>query len=130
MVADTHIIVWDFLTPDKLSAAAQNAIETASENSTLSVASITLWEIAMLVDKGRIQVSVPTETFINSILQARDMRVIPLSPTIAAQSVALPRSLNADPADRLIVASALVEGVGLITADSNIRKVKLLPTIW
>lgn len=84
----------------------------------------------MVVQKGRVNVSVDCETFIRSILAARKMTVIPLSPSIAAKSVQLPNTVNKDPSDRLIVATALAENVPLVTADRNLRSAEIIPTIW
>lgn len=130
MLFDTHVLVWDFLTPNQLSQPAREAFATASKSGTVLAASISLWEIAMIVQKGKIQIEVDCERFIQSILAARKITVVPLTPNIATRSVQLPRSINKDPSDRLIVATALAENVPLVTADQNLRKAKIIPTIW
>lgn len=130
ILLDTHIIIWDALTPARLSLPAQQAIIQANQQDGLLICDISLWEIAMLIQKGRIQVATDSLTFINLILQANKTVVRPISPTIAALSAQLPAPMNHDPADRLIAATAIVEGVSLVTADRNLQSAPQLAIIW
>jgi len=130
IVVDTHVLIWDALEPEKLSQAAKEAIAVANQTDGLLVADISLWEIAMLIQKGRIQVSTDTHSFLNLIVEANRIQLSPISPEIAAQSAQLPATVNLDPADRLIVATAMVKGVALVTADRNLRATAQIVTIW
>jgi PIN domain nuclease of toxin-antitoxin system len=130
IVVDTHALIWDALTPDRLSATAQRALSDANAGDGLLICDISLWEIAMFIQKGRVQVDVDCQSFINLILQANKTRVQPITPLIAALSVQLPAGINKDPADRLIVATALAENTPLLTADYNLHNTDVIATIW
>lgn len=130
IVADTHVLIWDALDPSRLSSKAQQAITQANQNDGILVADISLWEIAMLIQKGRIQVSTDIHSFLNLLLQANNIHLVPISAEIAAQSVQLPAAINLDPADRLIVATALVNDASLVTVDRNLRSAPQISTIW
>ena len=127
---DTHIILWDALAPNKLSPKARQAISDANQNDGLLISDISLWEIAMLIQKGRLHVATDVQSFLNLLLQANQIHVAPISPEIATISVQLPPSINKDPADRLIAAMAIAKKVPLITADRNLQNSTELDTIW
>ena len=128
ILLDTHALVWLALEPQKLSKKAKDAISNARKTSLLAVAGITLWEIAWLVEKGRIATTMSVESFVREC--AAKVRVIPITPEIAARAVSFPDSYPKDPQDRLIGATALVEGVPLLTHDRLIKKSRLVPVIW
>ena len=130
IVIDTHIIIWDALAPDRLSMPAKRAIAQANEEDGLIICDISLWEIAMLLEKGRVQVDADPQTFINLILQANKTIVQAITPRIATMAVQLPPAINNDPAGRLIVATALAEDIPLLTADSNLQATPLISTLW
>ena len=130
IVVDTHALIWDALAPDRLSVTAQRALSEANAGDGLLICDISLWEIAMFIQKGRVQVDVDCQSFINLILQANKTRVQPITPLIAALSVQLPAGINKDPADRLIIATALAENAPLLTADRNMRDTNMVTTIW
>ncbi len=130
IVLDTHTIVWDALATSKLSQTARAKIEEADREGTLIICDISLWEIAMLVKKERIQVDETPANLIKTILDSRSYSVRRISPEIAALSVDLAEDINNDPADRLIVATSILENFPLVTADKNLRRAKSVETIW
>lgn len=130
IVLDTHVIIWDALTPDRLSMPARQAIAQANQEDGLIICDISLWEIAMLLEKGRVQVNVDCQSFINLLLQANKTIVRAITPRIATIAVQLPAEINKDPADRLISATSLAEEVPLLTADLNLQASPLLSTLW
>ena len=127
---DTHVILWDALQPELLSEKAKEAIEKANQTDGLFFCSISLWEIAMLIRKKRIEVSVPYMEFVDLLLSSNRYVFQDIIPEIAYLSATLPDTINSDPADRIICASSLVTKTPLVTADENLRKSELLRTIW
>lgn len=128
ILLDTHVLVWLALEPKKLSKKAKDAISNARKNSLLAVAGITLWEMAWLVESGRIETTTSVESFVREC--AAKVRVIPITPEIAARAVHFPDSYPKDPQDRLIGATALVEGIPLVTHDRLIQRSRLVPVVW
>jgi len=128
ILLDTHIVVWLAFEPDKLSRRAREAIRAARRQGGLAIAGITLLELAWLAENGRVETVLSTESFV--CLCASKMTVLPITPEIAARAVAFPDSYPKDPQDRLIGATALAEGVELVTHDKSIRKSGLVPVIW
>jgi len=128
ILLDTHVLLWMASDPKRLSARAREAIRRAREQSSVAIAAITLWELAWLAQNNRIVVTGSVESFVRETV-ARVV-LLPITPEIAAQAVRLPRPFPRDPADRLIAATAMIEGAPLITADATIRQSKLLNTIW
>lgn len=130
IAVDTHVLVWDALRPELLSSAAISALANANQSDGIIVADISLWEIAMLIQKGRIQVATDSQSFLNLIVQANHIQVRSITPQIAALSTQLSSTVNADPADRLIAATAVVENVQLVTADRNLQSSNEITTLW
>ncbi len=127
VVFDTHVLVHDVLEPRKLSARARRAL--AGDAGPVAASDISLWEIAMLIAKGRIEPATDAVQFIDDIVQARAIQVLPITPKIAvlAQSEDFRRN---DPADRLIAATAIVHGAQLVTADARLKRVRGLRILW
>jgi len=130
---DTHVLIWMASDPKRLSKKAREAIrhereKEAREKTGVAIAAITLWELAWLAENGRIQVTGSVESFVRET--ASRVIVEPITPEIAAFAVQLPSSFPKDPADRLIAATAMVEGAPLVTADERIRRAKVVQTIW
>jgi PIN domain nuclease of toxin-antitoxin system len=126
---DTQIILWLAREPEKVSLRAVQAIARArSEGEGIAVASISLFEIALLAAKKRLHFHTPVEALLEKI--ELTYRVIPLGWKIAAQSMRFSDSYPNDPADRQIGATAVVEGFKLVTADAQIRKSGEVPCIW
>ena len=130
ILLDTCAVIWDGLDQSKLTPKALKAIETASNNNALLVADISFWEIAMLVKKGRVEISTKAAHFIQLFLKARNPVILPISPEIADLSVNLPPELNNDPADRIIAATAILHNARLVTADENLIQCGLIDTLW
>lgn len=88
------------------------------------------WEVAMLAGKSRIELSMDVEIWINLALKHPKVRLLPLTPQIAVLSTRLPGEFHGDPADRLIVATALTHQVPLISKDRKIQAWGYLQVIW
>jgi PIN domain nuclease of toxin-antitoxin system len=128
IVLDTCAFIYDALTPDRLSRPARNAIEHADSAGQLACCDISLWEVAMLVDRGRIDAGTDVARFLHLALTARSLRVLPITPEIAALSISL--GLHGDPADRLIAATTVHHGATLVTSDHRLRDAHHVPTLW
>ena len=130
ILLDTHILIWDALSPEKMSKTAMEAIESEEAKNQLLIADISLWEIAMLIDKGRLSISADAGTFIDALLKLRNYEVVPINAEIAFKSIELSKVIQSDPADSLIAATSLVNNATLITADSKILYSKVVKTLW
>jgi PIN domain nuclease of toxin-antitoxin system len=117
----------------RLSKRAREAIREARQDQSrrdtgVAVATITLWEIAWLAHHQRIVVAGSVESFVRETVSRVILR--PETPEIAALAVRLPDSFPRDPSDRLIAATAMVEGMALVTADARIRQSNVVEAIW
>jgi PIN domain nuclease of toxin-antitoxin system len=130
IAVDTHVIVWDALKPELLSTRAKAAIARANEEDGIIFCEISLWEIAMLVQKGRISIAVSYLEFIKLLFASNQYRLQGITPEIAELSTQLPENINKDPADRIIAATSLIRKIPLVTADSNLLQADMLTTIW
>lgn len=129
ILLDTHVVLWLAFEQARISKKARVAIEAARENGQgLAISDITLLEIATLERKRRITLRSTLETFLTEV-EARFI-VLPITARVCVRATGFPASYPDDPADRIIGASALVEGIPLVTADDGIRRSKELPIIW
>lgn len=130
ILMDTCAIIWDALDPQQITPDALKAINKADVHNALIISDISIWEISMLIKKGRIEVTASPASFINLFLQSRNISVISISPEIAELSVNFDRQINNDPADRIIAATAIIYNAQLITADANLLHCEWLDTLW
>ena len=130
IVADTHIIIWDALVPQKLSKNAKTAISRANNDDGILFCEISLWEIAMLINRGRIRIDVSYKDFIQLILKSKQYILQGITPEIAELSTQIFQNTEQDPADRLIAATAIVKRAELVTVDKTMRHSKEVRTIW
>ncbi len=129
IVCDTHTLIFDALAPEKLGRKAAQAISQGEASGTLSCAGISLWEIVMLMEKGRVRVESTPREFLETLLAARNIRVLPIDPDIASLAGSA-TFRHGDPADRLIAATAIVHQAPLVTRDSVLENLPGLTTIW
>jgi PIN domain nuclease of toxin-antitoxin system len=123
LVLDTHVWIWLMEgTSGQLSNATVRLIEEAAANSALAVAAISVWEVAMLEQRGRITLSRSIDEWARAALTAPGIRLVDLSPEIALESARLPGEPHGDPADRIIVATTRILGGTLITQDKQILR--------
>lgn len=130
ILLDTHVLYWMANDSKRLSRRARETIREARQerHAGIAIATITVWELAWLAQNGRIEVSVSVESFVRELVARVILR--PVTPEIAALSVRLPNEFPKDPADRLIAATSMVEGMRLVTADARIRQSKVVETVW
>lgn len=118
IILDTHVLVWLCEGNARLGKNALKMINQALASEQLVVATISFWEIAMLVEKGRLKMLMKVADFRHKLL-ADGLREVPLSGSTAIIAAAL-KEFHGDPADRIIVATALEEGTVVVTADKKI----------
>ena len=128
ILLDTHVLIWALEDSKRLSRTAASAIRRARRSSGLAISAISLWELAFLIERGRVQAFGTVEASVR--LMTEDVSVRPITPEIAALAAQFPDDYSGDPADRLIGGTARAEGLTLITHDKNIRRSPLLKTIW
>lgn len=125
VVLDTHVLIQDALVPQCLSRRAKRLLDTQP----LACSDISLWEIGMLVSKGRVKVDAAVEPFLDDIVRARNLRVLPISPRIAALAQS-PEFSHADPADRIIAATAIAYRARLVSADVRLKRLTSVDVVW
>jgi PIN domain nuclease of toxin-antitoxin system len=113
-----------------LSKAAVDVISTEQKNGEILISSISCWEIAMLIAKDRIAISMDVEAWLNLVKQIDSVRFVSVDNEIAVKSTELPGEFHKDPADRMIVATARKFAASLVTADEKIRSYPHVKTIW
>lgn len=125
ILLDTHILIWLLIAPEKLSPKARKAILAARKSGPLALSAISLWEIAWLAENKRIDIDISVGAFVKRC--ASYVQVLPITFEIAVRSVQFPDSYPKDPQDRIIGATAIVEGVRLLTHDRQIAGSGLVP---
>ena len=118
LLLDTHALVWLSEGSDKIGGESVRLINKALKSNELFVSSISFWEVAMLSKKGRIELFLSIDAWRSDLINS-GLQEIPLSGDIAINS-ALLDDFHGDPADRMIVATALKAGMTLCTADRKI----------
>ena len=130
IILDTHIWVWWVHGAATLSAATRTLLD-AAEPTGLGVSAISCWEVAKLVERGRLALPCPVFDWIQQALAYPGVRLIELSPRICVESTQLPGTFHRDPADQIIVATSRVLDAPLVTVDAKILEyphVRLAPT--
>lgn len=129
ILVDTHVVVWLAFDQERISRKARTAIDDARKNADgLAISDITLLELATLTRKGRVRLHISLESFLQEV-ESRFV-VLPITGRACARAMGLPTAYPKDPADRIIAATALVEGLALMTADRDIRRSRAVQTIW
>ena len=121
---DTHALVWAMENDPHLPAAARRVAQQTHEN---AVCGISLWEVACLVDKKRLGFSIPLADWMEEVV--RRVTILDINGQIAARCYALGK-FHGDPADRIIVATALVHGLTIVTKDEKISRHAKVNTLW
>lgn len=130
ILLDTHALIWWIENSQKLSKKAKMAIEKEKKSGLLLVSSISVWEIYLLVAKGRLQLAMDTDKWIEVIESLPFVQFVPIDNVVAAKSVTLQGEFHPDPAARMIVATAREKGITLVTGDERIRKYPHIHTLW
>lgn len=130
IMLDTHALVWWRNSSSKLSHRAQTAIAREAQGGNLVLSAFSFWEIALLVEHNRLALPSDLASWLAAVEAIDRMHFIPVDNQIAVASVRLPPGLHKDPADRIIVATAIALGIPVVTADQKMHAYPHVQTIW
>tara|TARA_B110000305_G_C19338280_1_gene587727 strand:- start:502 stop:894 length:393 start_codon:yes stop_codon:yes gene_type:complete len=124
---DTHTWIWWNASSSKLSKKVKGLLENEES---FYLSDISVWEFCKLVEMGRYKISTGALTWVNKALESQKISLVRVSPEISFQSTTLPLPFHSDPADRMIVATAMVIGATLLTKDTKILKYSSIKALW
>lgn len=127
ILLDTHAWVWWASSPERLSRRAAAAIADESER---AVSAISCWEVATLVRRGRLKLDRPAELWLRQALGMPGVVPLDVTPEIASVAGTLGDDFHGDPADRILVATALARACRILTRDERLRSSARVTTIW
>ncbi len=130
IVLDTHALVWWVTGDPALSKKARAEIEREQAGGDIIISSISAWEIAMLVERERLLLSMDVGSWLATVAEIDSVRFFPVDVEIAVKSIDLPGEFHKDPADRMIVATARRLAASLVTKDDKIRAYAHVKTVW
>jgi PIN domain nuclease of toxin-antitoxin system len=130
ILLDTCVIIYDALAPEQLSRRATTELNRGRQSGKLFCSDISLWEIAMLMSKGRVKPGMAPRDFLADVVAANRLTVLPITPEIAFNACYNAEFLHGDPADRVIAATSMIHKASLLTCDTRLRDMKGLRTIW
>lgn len=130
IVLDTHAWIWWVSSPAFLSETARQVIDEAVTQRNVLISSISTWEVAILVSRGRLKLTTSPDDWVAASEALPFFDFVPVSNNIALKSVQLPGILHNDPADRIIIATAISLGAALVTKDEKIRNYEYVKTVW
>jgi len=130
ILLDTHAWVWFVSNPEKLSEKACKSINKAKEDKDIIISAISAWEVALLVSKRRLELTMDVSEWIASSEKLPFIRFIPIDNGIAVRSVFLPPPLHSDPADRIIIATSMKYGAPIVTMDEKIINFPHVQSVW
>ena len=120
ILLDTHVAVW--AVEGRLSKSVAAVIDDAASQNELLISPISAWEIGVLVQKGRLALTMPVSDYVRALFGRRGVVTATLTPAMAAGAATLPGLLHADPADRILVSTAASLGARLLTRDRRLHE--------
>ena len=130
IVLDTHAWVWFISNPELLSERAKRYVDVAVEEKAAMISSISVWEVALLVAKKRLILTLELNDWIAKSEMLPFFKFIPVDNSVAIKSVNLHQPLHSDPVDRIIIATAISLGAPIVTKDEKILNYSQVQTIW
>ncbi|MBW4699996.1 MAG: type II toxin-antitoxin system VapC family toxin [Aphanocapsa lilacina HA4352-LM1] len=120
LLLDTHAWIWLNTGSGELTSASLERIDAEALRGQVYISVISVWELATLAAKGRITLRTSVREWVDDALSQPGIHLLPLSAAVAVESAALPGAMHADPADRILVASARLHRLVLLTRDKKI----------
>lgn len=130
ILLDTSTLVWWTTALEKLSKKAREIIEEEIKVGVILVSSISIWEVYLLTKNEKVRFLINIDTWLEKVESSPYINFIPVDNKIAAKSVKLPDFSHKDPADRMIIATALINGATLITSDKRILNYPHVQSLW
>lgn len=128
ILLDTHVLLWWALDPGRLSSAAAASLQAMERRGGFASA-ISIWELGIKVQRGKLDLGISIEEFARRIDKSGIVQLLPVTTATWLRSLALPWD-HRDPADRIIVATALLQDVPLLTADAEIQRFQGISCVW
>jgi PIN domain nuclease of toxin-antitoxin system len=128
ILLDTHVLLWWALDPDRLSSAAAASLQAMERRGGFASA-ISIWELGIKVQRGKLELGLPIAEFARRIERSQIIELVPVTTATWLRSLDLAWD-HRDPADRVIVATALQQDVPLVTADSEIHRFGGISCVW
>ena len=122
--------MWWLNAPDTLPARARRAVAQAAVDSAIYISSISAWEVMLLAARNRLRFTMDAQDWIAHSEALPFLHFVPVDNPIAVRSVRLPEPFHNDPADRIIVATALTMGAAVVTSDRRIIRYPHVQAIW
>ena len=129
ILLDTHTWIWAYSAEKLLSPKAKKLIKNTPADQR-AIASISIWEFAMMCNRGRINVKVAPEQWLDNAIHKTGIQIFDLRARVALESCNLPGKFHKDPADRIIVATARIHNMTLITKDQKIIDYPHVEAVW
>ena len=126
---DTHAWVWWISGDPRLAVREREVLDSLSPSERPVLADISLWEVATLVERGRLELDMDLERWLAIASAPATVELARVTPAVAAEVARLPERFHRDPADRLIVATARVWKLGVLTRDRKITGARIVP-LW
>lgn len=130
IVLDTNALIWWISDSGKLSRKARKIIEEGEKKKAIYISSISVLEVYTLVKKGKLELNTLANNWLEKIENLSYVHFVPVDNKIAAQSVNLTNFEHKDPADRIIIATALTFGAKIITSDKKILNYPYVQSVW
>ncbi len=120
ILVDTHVLIWIVEDDLRIGLDLRKTLNRAAQARELFLSPISIWEVALKHSRGRLHLSRPLRLWIKQAIQRANLQLAPITTDIACECAELPAPFHGDPADRLIAATARVEGFELVTADERL----------
>jgi len=130
IVLDTHVLVWWVSGSGRISARAKRAIDQGLRRGPAVVSTMSVLEIATAVRRGRLELNSPLDQWLTDLRALPELQFQPVSAGIAELAGSFDEATPGDPADRIIVATALTLRAKLVTADERLRASPIVVTVW